>query len=97
MEGGSDAYHCTSDPYLLDPWRTALFIGALADHPNIRVIGVDGRVGPLVESAMATLCRDGWLTGRACSSGAPLAYEETNQGYGWYHFHHHHMHVSYSP
>ena len=92
--GGRDAYHCTAPPHLLDPWRNALFIAALAEHPRLRVIGMDGQVGPLVEAALATLCEDGWVEGSACRS-TPLAYEVTDSGRGWYLFHHHHMHVSY--
>ncbi len=94
-EGGAEAYHCTAAPHLLDPWRTALFLGALAQHPALRVIGVDGQVGPLVEMALETLCQDGWLSGASCSQ-LPLAYEVEDQGYGWYYFHHHHFHVSFS-
>jgi hypothetical protein len=94
-EGGADAYHCTAAPHLLDPWRTALFIGVLAQHPALRVIGVDGQVGPMVESALATLCAEGWLSGVSCNQ-VPLAYEVTDQGYGWFRFHHHHFHVSFS-
>jgi hypothetical protein len=94
-EGGQEAYHCTAAPHLLDPWRTALFIGALQMHPNLRVIGVDGKVGPIVDMALDTLCADGWLPTTACNVNK-LTYEETNQGYGWYLFHHHHFHVSFN-
>lgn len=91
--GGEDASHCTSDPYLLDPWRTALFIGVLSQHPDIRVIGVDGRVGPLVESALSTLCRDGWTD--ACGQDAMIFEETPDTELGWFLFHHHHFHVSF--
>jgi len=93
--GGSDAYHCTSDPHLLDPWRTALFIGHLHATPRLRVIGVDGRIGPVVESAMEHLCSGGWLDGTACSSPR-YTWEATDSGRGWYRFHHHHLHISVS-
>ncbi len=93
---GRDQYHCTEDPHLLDPWRTALFIAALSGHPQIRIIGADGRVGPLIESAAATLCEDGWITGDVCRGRLPLAYEVTDTGMGWYRFHHHHIHVSFT-
>ncbi len=97
-EGGSEAYHCTAPPHLLDPWRTAMFLGALFEHPSIRVVGVDGKVGPMVEACMDILCDEGWLTGTASctASQRPLTYEETDQGWGWYLFHHHHFHVSFS-
>ena len=94
-EGGTEAYHCTAPPHLLDPWRTAMFIGTLFAHPAMRVLGVDGQVGPMVESAMDVLCEGGWLSGTACGTNRPLAYEVTNQNYGWFYFHHHHFHVSF--
>jgi hypothetical protein len=95
-DGGYEAYHCTSYPYLLDPWRTALFLAMLADHPDLRIIGVDGQVGPVVESAHATLCADGWITNHTCTSGLPMTYETVDGGAGWYYFHHHHFHVSFN-
>ncbi len=91
-DGGGDAYHCTSAPHLLDPWRQAMFIGALFEHPSLRVIGCDGKAGPMIDAAIKTLCEDGWLS--ACSKNK-LTYEVTDKGYGWYYFHHHHIHVSF--
>lgn len=93
-ENGLDVYHCVEEPTLLDPWRTALFIGALAEHGALRLVGVDGRIGPKVDSAMATLCADGWLDPIACF-GSPLGWEEEDEGHGLFRFHHHHMHVSF--
>ena len=93
--GGSDAYHCTGEPTMLDPWRTALFLGHLHASPNLRVIGVDGRVGPLVNSALTQLCSEGWVSGGACGSHK-ITWEATDTGRGWYHFHHHHLHISVS-
>jgi len=94
VTGGQDQYHCTGAPTLLDVWRTALFIGSLHAQSRLRVIGVDGKVGPLVEAAIPQLCDAGWLSGSVCTQGPKLAYEEENEGFGWYHFHHHHLHVS---
>jgi hypothetical protein len=96
--GGSEAYHCTSEPYLLDPWRMALFYGALFETGMIRVIGADGQVGPLIEGAYAQLCDDGWIDDSVCPlDTSRLAYETTDTGRGWYYFHHHHSHISFSP
>ena len=92
---GADQYHCTSEPTLLDPWRTALFLGHLHASSQLRVIGVDGRVGPLVDSALSQLCADGWVDTSACSSHA-VTWEETDTGRGWFRFHHHHLHISVS-
>ena len=91
---GGEAYHCTGDPNNLDPWRSALFVGALAEHPNLRVIGADGRIGPMIDAATDRLCTDGWIDAAVCRSGTPLTWEATDTGRGWYLFHHHHMHVS---
>jgi hypothetical protein len=93
VQGGRDAYRCVAEPHLLDVWRSALFIAKLHDSPQTRVVGVDGYVGPLMESAITQLCRAGWLSGRPCTN-LRLAYEVTNEGRGWYNFHHHHLHVS---
>jgi hypothetical protein len=90
---GSREYHCVDEPDSLNVWRTALFIGKLHVSPQLRVIGVDGKIGPLIESAVTKLCDEDWLTGPACSE-LELAYEQTDEGRGWYRFHHHHMHVS---
>ena len=95
--GGSEAYHCTATPHLLDEYRTALFLGALFEHPYVRVVGVDGRAALMIEEAFHGLCADGLITSYACSRrSTKLAYETTDSGRGWYYFHHHHMHISFS-
>lgn len=91
--GGADQYHCVGAPDLLDAWRTALFIGKLHDSTQLWIVGVDGKVAPIIYDAMDELCSAGYLTGRACSSPR-LGYETQDNGIGWYYFHHHHMHVS---
>ena len=90
---GVDQFHCSGRVDTLDVWRTALFIGKLHDSDYMRVVGVDGKVGPLVVSAIEDLCVGGWLTGSACN-GLRLAYDETDDDGGWYYWHHHHLHVS---
>lgn len=90
---GINIYHCTEPPYLLDPWRTALFIAYLAEHPNLRVIGVDGQVGPVVEKALGQLVQVGWIDADLREQ-IPLAYETTNENKGWFLYHHHHLHIS---
>ena len=93
--GGADQYHCVNAPNLLDVWRNALFLGALQTSDRLRVIGVDGKVGPLMGDALLTLCDQGWIPEEGCGWSAwAFTYEETDQGKGWYHFHHHHQHVS---
>jgi hypothetical protein len=93
--GGSDQYHCTSEPYLLDLWKNALFLGALQSSERTRVIGVDGQVGSLVTDAISVLCANGWIPAAGCTPAAfALAFETTNTGAGWYMFHHHHLHLS---
>lgn len=92
-DNGAEAYHCTATPHLLDVWRTALFIGTLYESSRVRVIGVDGKAGPLISAAIDDLCQSGWLSADACGN-VILGYEETNMGYGWFHHHHHHAHIS---
>jgi hypothetical protein len=87
--------HCVAAPHLLDKWRTALFIGTLNEHPRLRIVGVDGKIGPLLDGAIETLCTQGWIAQSACTKRIPLDYEVTNQGRGWFLTHHHHFHVSY--
>ncbi|MBW2264042.1 MAG: hypothetical protein JRG91_18930, partial [Deltaproteobacteria bacterium] len=96
MEGGTEAYHCTEYPHLLDPWRTALFLGAIYEHTGLRVVGCDGKAGPIIRWAFERLCADGWIESSSCS-GPSLTYEEVNAGRGWFYFHHHHMHISFTP
>jgi hypothetical protein len=91
--GTENQSHITGDPYALDVWRTALFVAYLSEHPDLRAVGVDGQVGLLLESALSQLVVLGWID-QALYESIPLAYEVTNQGYGWYLFHHHHMHIS---
>jgi len=93
-ENGAEAYHCTKPPHLLDPWRQALFIGSLFEHPLLRVIGCDGKVGPIVDDTIDNLCDGGWIKPAACKKNK-LTYESTDMGYGWFYFHHHHIHVSF--
>lgn len=93
--GGVEQYHCTGAPTGLDPWRTALFLGHLHASPALRVIGVDGQIGPLIDSALTQLCTDGWVTGSACGRHS-ITWEATDTGRGWFRFHHHHFHFSVS-
>lgn len=91
--GGVEQYHCTTAPDNLDVWRTAAFLAAFHESPQLRVIGVDGQIGQQVESAVSQLCAAGFLNGPACSR-LDLAYEVTDTQRGWFRFHHHHSHVS---
>lgn len=88
---GVDQARCTGPPSLLDVPRTALFVEALAASGAVRVIGVDGRVGPLLEAGLRGLCAQGVT---ACGE-VPLAYETADTGLGWFTGHHHHLHVSF--
>lgn len=91
-----DAYHLLGEPYALDVWRTALFIAYLSEHPRMRVIGVDGRIGPILEDAFDDLVGLGWIDYEVRES-IELAFEAEDTGEGWFRFHHHHMHVSMRP
>ena len=91
-----DAFHLLSEPYALDVWRTALFIAYLSEHPRTRVIGVDGKIGPVLEGAFDELVAMGWIEAGLRDS-IPLAYEIEDTGRGWFLFHHHHLHLSTYP
>jgi hypothetical protein len=98
MTNGADQSHCVGAPDNLDVDRTALVLGAFFTSSRVRVIGVDGKVGPLVLAAMAKHCQKGLLPQDACTKAtAGLAFETTDQGRGWYLFHLHHFHVSLKP
>jgi hypothetical protein len=92
--GGVDQNHCVAMPNNLDVWRDALFLGALFTSSRVRVIGVDGQVGPMIKQVMPTLCANGWLPQASCTALTKLAYETTDTGRGWFYFHHHHQHIS---
>lgn len=89
----TDQNHCTADPVYLDIWRHALFLGFVFESSRTRVVGVDGKAGPMLLSALDTLCDSGWLSTTSCGN-IRLAYETTNMNQGWFYFHHHHSHIS---
>jgi hypothetical protein len=89
----NDGEHCVDTPYALDFWRTALYIAYLAEHPHMRVVGVDGQAGLILEAALDELVASGWIEADLRSS-IPLAYEVEDTGLGWYRYHHHHNHIS---
>jgi hypothetical protein len=93
IRDGVDHWHCVGPPRWLDARRTALFIGTLFEAPGVRVVGVDGRVGPIVQAELDALCEAGRLSKAACGR-IRLAYEPINVGRGWFLFHHSHFHVS---
>jgi hypothetical protein len=93
---GADQHRCVGAPTTLDVKRTALFLGALLTSSRVRVIGVDGKIGPLVKPEIQNLCDGGVVPAESCTRLSRIAYEETDTGLGWYRFQHHHMHVSLS-
>jgi hypothetical protein len=92
-DGYFEANHLVGPPYALDVWRTALYIAYLCEHPRVRVIGVDGKVGPILEDALDALVQWKWIDSDLRDS-IPLEYEEEDTGMGWYYYHHHHLHIS---
>jgi hypothetical protein len=95
-DGYANAHHCISQPYALDPWRTALFTAYLAEHPHLRVMGADGKIGPALDDSLDWFASNGWID-PDFRGNIPLLYEEDDEGYGFYLFHHHHMHISMNP
>ena len=92
-DGYYEAYHLTGPPYALDAWRTALYNTYLSEHPLLRVIGVDGQIGPVLDDALNALVDSGWIDPDLRAS-IPMVYEVDNMGYGFYYHHHHHTHIS---
>jgi len=88
--------HCTDFPDLMDEWRNALFLGSLYEHPDLRVVGADGKAGGMIEQAFEMLCDWGWIKEDACLVRRKFAYEFVDEGWGFYRFHHHHMHISFN-
>lgn len=87
----NDGQFCTGPPSLLDAPRTAYFMAKLFSSGNVRVIGVDTLIAPLIEDAADDLLASGAITsaerdefdyGMASGSGWP--------------FHHHHLHFSWN-
>ena len=92
---GKEAYHCVGPPDILDVERSALFIGRLLESPRVRVIGVDGKIGPLIEAAMKQLLAKKLLRTSAWKRfDSKVAWEVTNGGAGWFLHHQHHLHLS---
>ena len=92
---GRDQNRCVAPPNNLDVWRTALWLAYAHDAQTLRIIGVDGQVGQLVDAAIDQLCDAGWYRGDACvRQRRATTYEVENEGRGWYLFHHHHFHIS---
>lgn len=91
---GKDVHHCVSAPTNLDVRRTALFIGTALISDRVRVIGVDGRIRPLLRAEMDRQCVSGDLPRKACQRKGDIAAEEKDTGKGWFRHHHHHFHVS---
>lgn len=87
----NDNYFCTGDPYLLDAERTAYFLAAIFEHPEVRVVGVDtATVYPLRTAADDLRARGLIGSAEHLRFDSKLAY-----GDGWP-FHHHHMHFSWN-
>ncbi len=94
---GQDQYHCVAQPTILEPKRTAFFLAAILASGRVRVIGVDGKVGPKLLTAMDELVRDGLIspTAQQRFKSGTITWEETDTQRGWFLFHHHHAHISF--
>jgi hypothetical protein len=90
---GLDQHRCLAAPSRLDAYRTALFIGALLEEPQVRAIGIDGRAARPILAALDELCASGWLEPAACRADR-IRFETTDSGHGWFRGHHNHLHVS---
>jgi hypothetical protein len=91
---GVDEYRCLAAPDHLDASRTALFLGAVLESTEIRVIGVDGRAARPILAAFDRLCTTGWIARWACDQRAKIHFELRSTGKGWFRGHHNHLHIS---
>ncbi len=95
VSNGNNQYHCVGAPDKLDVPRSTLFIGKLFDSNRVRVIGVDGKIGQLMQAEAKKLYSNGMITASSLKKfDTHLAFEVTNTGKGWYLHHHHHLHLS---
>ena len=90
---GIDVHHCTQLPKQLDLQRTAMMIIYVSEHPDIRVIGVDGLIGRSLIKIFNKMVRENILTVEQRKK-IPLAYEYLDTRSGWFHNHHNHFHIS---
>lgn len=88
-----DAFHCVDPPHGLDPWRTAMFISNLSEHPLLRIVYVDWLVGPILDDTLDEMVSRGWIDAEH-RAAIPLVYYMEGDEEQEYLFHHHHMHVS---
>lgn len=89
----NDTGHCVDPPHGLDPWRTALFISNLSEHPLLRIVYVDWLVGPIIDDTLDEMVSFGWIDAED-RAAIPLVYYVEGDEEQEYLFHHHHMHVS---
>jgi len=90
---GLEVYRCTEYPRNLDVSRTALFVIYLSEHPNLRVIGVDGKIGRELDNVFDHMVKSGQMY-KEKRKKIPLAYEAFETGRSWYRHHHNHVHIS---
>eukprot|EP00730_Choanoeca_flexa_P002371 TRINITY_DN11026_c0_g2_i1.p3 TRINITY_DN11026_c0_g2~~TRINITY_DN11026_c0_g2_i1.p3 ORF type:complete len:180 (+),score=30.40 TRINITY_DN11026_c0_g2_i1:1672-2211(+) len=57
---GNNQARCMSEPGDLDVWRTALFIGYLHESPFVTAVGVDDKMAPYINDAIAIFCSRGF-------------------------------------
>lgn len=88
-----EAFHCVDPPHGLDPWRTALFISYLSEHPLLRIVYVDWLVGPVLDNTLDEMVTLGWIDAEH-REAIPLVYYSVGDEEQEYLFHNHHMHVS---
>lgn len=93
--GGKEQYHCTGDPISLDVPRSTLYVLKMVESERTRVIGCDGKIGPLLLAHAKELQAQKLIRKSVVKRMASkLAFEVTDEGAGWFRFHHHHLHLS---
>ena len=93
---GLEAWHLTAAAHALDPWRTALFVAHLFEHPYLRFVLVDDQVGPVLEAALATLADEGRIEPEVLER-TRVVYAGGDQSLPYFFAHHEHLHASMLP
>jgi len=88
--------HCVGPPDKLDAARSALYLGGLLEHPDVRVVGTDAQIGPVVIKLFDYLCKENVIPPNACAQKGKLAWDTTPPGNGWYYSHQNHFHCSFN-
>ena len=89
---------CIGPPNTLDAVKSAFLIAKLLESGQVRVLGVDGKIGPVLKQEIQKFYKDEMITKEVLNLfNSRVHWETRNTGRSWFFSHHHHLHVSYLP